>query len=179
MILGWTVLLRSMRERRYRIAAVALLTVCACSLVGAAIVRDPRYPTWVWSAALGTVVAAAIALRTLAGARTTLEIAVGDDGVIRVRDGAAGARELPGRCAFVAPWLITLRCGTMWVPIWPDSVPEGAFRRLHACARWGGAADSRALDKQTTMSLRVDPPLLSAALMIGAACVAGRGRRRV
>jgi hypothetical protein len=136
-----------MRERRYRVAATALLALCACSLIGAAIVRDPRYPGWVWSAALATAIAAASAVRTVTGARTTLEIAVGDDGAIRVRDSAAGTREQSGRCAFVAPWLITLRCGTMWVPIWPDSVPEGAFRRLHACARWGGAAHSRALDK--------------------------------
>jgi len=146
-ILGWTIVQRSVRERRYQIAAGALLTLCACALSAAALVLDPRYPVWVWSAAVVTALSAVIAVRAIAGARTTLEIAVGDDGAIRVRDSAGAAGERPGECAFIAPWLITLRCGTIWVPIWPDSLPESAFRRLHACARWGGAADTRALDK--------------------------------
>ncbi len=40
------------------------------------------------------------------------------------------------QCVFAAPWLITLKSGTMWVRIWPDSVPGNLFRRFWVHVRW-------------------------------------------
>jgi len=40
------------------------------------------------------------------------------------------------RCVFAAPWLMTLKGGTMRVRIWPDSVPGNIFRRLWVHIRW-------------------------------------------
>jgi hypothetical protein len=70
--------------------------------------------------------------------REPIEIGVDDSGGVAVR-GATGARvpaEQRGQCVFAAPWLITLKGGTMWVRVWPDSVPGNVFRRLWVYVRW-------------------------------------------
>jgi hypothetical protein len=146
-ILGWTVLQPSARERRLWLAAVAATAASACVLAVAALVADPRYPGRVWSGALVSAAACVWALvraRPSSGGRR--EVKIDADGSIwtRVQAGvfsSISASEHESRCVFAAPWLITLRCGAMLIAVWPDSLPLDAFRRLHACARWSGSAD--------------------------------------
>jgi hypothetical protein len=70
--------------------------------------------------------------------REPIEIGVDDSGCIALRRVArAGDSPEQGlRCVFAAPWLITLKSGTIWVPIWPDSVPGNLFRRFWVHVRW-------------------------------------------
>lgn len=151
MILGWTVLHGSVRERRSRIAAAALLAACTCCLAAAGLLLDPRHPALVWSAAAVSAIALAAVIPAVRLRAPSVEVAVAADGSIRLRPtaGPAGDAVQVARCAFVAPWLITLRCGTMWVPVWPDSAPADAFRRLHACARWVGSPNPRSADARS------------------------------
>jgi hypothetical protein len=78
----------------------------------------------------------------VAGARSrpspVVEIAVDDAGALVVRAPNPGDERPEHRlpCVFAAPWLITLRRGTMWVRIWPDSLPGYAFRRFWVHIRW-------------------------------------------
>ncbi len=60
--------------------------------------------------------------------------------MMRATAAGSNAPAVAARCVFVAPWLITMRCGAILVPVWPDSLPQEAFRRLHACVLWAGAA---------------------------------------
>jgi hypothetical protein len=147
-ILGWTVLQPSARERRLWLAAVAATATLAVALGAAAIWADPKHPARVWCAALVTAAAAIWATR---GARAVpsrrTEVSIARDGALQARRvGIDGTEEAEAptavRCVFVAPWLITLRSGAMLVAIWPDSLPSDAFRRLHACARWAAATDA-------------------------------------
>jgi hypothetical protein len=146
-ILGWTVLQPSARERRLWLAAVVATTVSACVLAVAALVADPRHPERVWSAALISTAASGWALvRARPSSGRSREVKIDADGSIwtRTQDGLRDSDSDPeceARCVFAAPWLITLRCGAMLVAVWPDSLPSEAFRRLHACARWSGSTD--------------------------------------
>jgi hypothetical protein len=77
--------------------------------------------------------------------RELIEIGVDDDGGMTVRGGATGARvpaEQRARCVFAAPWLITLKGGTMCFRVWPDSVPGNVFRRLWVYVRWNPGRQS-------------------------------------
>jgi len=135
-ILGWTALRPSARERRWRQLALLAALGVTLALLWAAIAGDPRRPELLWAAvALASIMLAAGALRT--GYRTQSEICIGDDGVVRLR--AAAPPDAPvhdAHSVFRAPWLITLAHGTMWQAVWPDSLPPEAFRRLWACVRW-------------------------------------------
>jgi hypothetical protein len=142
-ILGWTVLQRSVRERQLWVAAAVVLVACFCTLLTAALMLDPRHPFVVWAAALFSAVAAIWALKSVPQNPPGFEIAIGADGELRVRRCEAADEPLAtAYCMFVAPWLITLRCGGIVLPVWPDSLPASAFRRLHACARWAAPADT-------------------------------------
>jgi hypothetical protein len=70
-----------------------------------------------------------------------LEIGIADDGTALGREAspAGAAPEQPLQCVFAAAWLITLRGGTMWVPVWPDAVPGNTFRRIWVHIRWSSA----------------------------------------
>jgi hypothetical protein len=143
-ILGWTVLQPSARERRLWLAAVAATAASAGALAVAALVADPRHPVQLWSAALVLAVASAWALaNSRPSSGRSREVRIDAEGAIWTR-AQPGTRdsEFKSRCVFVAPWLITLRCGAMLVAVWPDSLPSDAFRRLHACARWSGSTDT-------------------------------------
>jgi hypothetical protein len=88
--------------------------------------------------------AIAAALAFLAGAWAgradspePLEVGVDRVGSLTVRrTGDLGSVPVHLRCVFAAPWLITLKRGTMWIPIWPDSVPGNTYRRLWVHVRW-------------------------------------------
>lgn len=66
-----------------------------------------------------------------------LEVGVDRAGSLTVRRPAdLGSLQEHMQCVFAAPWLITLKRGTMWIPIWPDSVPRKTYRRLWVHVRW-------------------------------------------
>jgi len=142
-IIGWTVLQRSKRERQLWSAAAIFMIVCCGALVFAALMRDPRQGLAVWTAVLLSATAAIWTVRSVPRSEPGLEIAIGR--MARYRCGAAAVAPMSRRrrhTAYVAPWLITLRCGGVVLPIWPDSLPAPAFRRLHACTRWDSSAEA-------------------------------------
>lgn len=146
MILGWTVLRPSARERRLRLMALAGTLLTTCLLTLAALLADPRHPAQLWSAVVICAVITAGLVWRLQPRNGPLEIAIDAQGqpLLRATPGVADPAAVPSagpaRCLFAAPWLITLRCGTLRAAIWPDCLPADAFRRLHACVRWAGAA---------------------------------------
>ena len=138
MLLGWTVLRPSKREKRWLQLATATCALVAALLTVAALALDPRHPLRVGTAALFALVAALWGGRQLAakGAATT-EVRIRDGRVLlREKGTELEAREEVARCVFAAPWLITFRFGSNYVRLWPDSLPADAFRRVHACVRW-------------------------------------------
>ena len=147
MILGWTVLRPSVRERWLRLAALVIALAITCALTLVALLADPRHPGRLWAAVVGcAALAAFIAWRLPRGDRPLLEVAVDAHGAPllratpRVAEGGAMDGAPVAGCVFAAPWLITLRRGALRAPIWPDSMPADAFRRLYACVRWGSPA---------------------------------------
>jgi len=140
-LLRWTVLQPSARERRWLLGAVAGCLLVAAALVAAAATLDPRHPVRV-----GVAAAAAVAgglwgigrLRSRVG--RAFELAIREGRVELRRTGEGMAPGLPAQCVFAAPWLITFRLGSTWVRVWPDSLPPEAFRRVHACVRWQAAS---------------------------------------
>jgi hypothetical protein len=153
-ILGWTVLQPSVRERRLWLATIAAAATVATVLAIAALALDPRHPVRLWVAAWLALVAAGWGVRRArqaAGRRA--EVSGASDGAVQARllNGQADALGGAARCVFVAPWLITLKSGAMLVPVWPDALSPDAFRRLHACARsvGSGGAAGNDNDKRT------------------------------
>jgi len=143
-ILGWTVLRPSARERRLWLVAVAAAGTISAALLAAATLADPRHPVSVWSAAIVSGAAAAwTAIASQGALRRRFEVAIGADGGLLARrvDASETTPQHLSRTVFISPWLITLRCGATLIPIWPDSVDTETFRRLVACARWAGMAD--------------------------------------
>jgi hypothetical protein len=112
--------------------ATALALVAAMIEVGGA---DPLLAVVALLAAAGGLQAASP--RNVA----PLEIGIADDGTAlgRAASPTGGEPERRLQCVFAAPWLITLRGGTMWVPVWPDAVPGNTFRRFWVHIRWSSA----------------------------------------
>ena len=146
MLLPWTALQPSVRERRWRRAGQAIAGLAAIALAAAAFKASFDVPL------LLLAVGAAFAC-WLAGRRRrteAIEIAVDDGGAVCFRNAESprfdGTQGRVLECAFAAPWLITLRHGTMLLPVWPDSMPEKAFRRLWVYLRWsrGDRSNSQA-----------------------------------
>ena len=152
MILPWTRLNPSARERRWRLIGLAGAVAVSVLLAYFALFRDPRRPIVVWIGCAASVAALAfVASRFRTG--PACEVSVDTRGVIRLRrtaDLPQVESDRPPRLIFAAPWLITLVQGTMSVAIWPDSLPSDAYRRLWACVRWGrqGSAPADADAKQ-------------------------------
>jgi len=134
-LVPWTPLSLSRRERNLRRLAQALAGAAAVALLLAAWRDGPADP----AALVGAL--AALAMAVLAG-RTdrgpALEVGVDASGALAVRHATEDGRRLERglQCVFAAPWLITARHGTMWVRIWPDSLPGSAFRRFWVHVRW-------------------------------------------
>ena len=83
-----------------------------------------------------------------------LEVGVDQDGSLTVRRPAdLGSAPEHLRCVFAAPWLITLKRGTMWIPIWPDSVPANTYRRLWVHVRWSSGRERADLPAGTAPGL--------------------------
>jgi hypothetical protein len=135
-ILPWTVLQPSALERRWRTAALLAASVICIALVSAALDSDSRHPMLLSVAIAGCI---AVTLGTYLWPRTDerREVAIGRDGVVLLRpiaDSADTGSAL--RPVFGAPWLITFKGGTIWLAIWPDSLPPDAFSRLWVSTRW-------------------------------------------
>ena len=106
----------------------------AASLLIAASGAQPADPMLLPAAALAAAGAFFAGRRRAA---PDIEVGVDARGRLRARDGRAPEPVDRGlQCVFAAPWLITLRSGTMWVPIWPEAVPGNTFRRLWVHIRW-------------------------------------------
>jgi hypothetical protein len=137
-LVPWTPLAPSQRERRLQQLGGTLALISAVVLAIAATRADPFGSI---QAVLAVLLAAGAVFAWRARRSPTFEVAIDADGQLLLRLTAAPDRALPARCGFAAPWLISVRSDTMWVPIWPDSVPSNAFRRLWVHIRWssGGA----------------------------------------
>jgi hypothetical protein len=134
-LVPWTPLTPSRRERALRLSACVLALGSALALAIAAFRSDP-FGHYLAVLSLGAAAAGLYASRR----RVPAGIEVGIDS-----RGSATARQLDGsgerwrgdiRCVFASPWLITLRGGAMWIRIWPDSVPQPVFRRLWVHVHW-------------------------------------------
>ena len=135
MILPWVALQPSRQERRWRITGGAVAAVAAIALAAAAF--RSGFNAAVLLLAIGAAIAAWRVGRL--GAVGPAEIGVDDEGTVVLRGPETNAVG-PLHCRFAAPWLITLRHGSMLIPVWPDSLPEAAYRRLWVHLRWMGAA---------------------------------------
>jgi hypothetical protein len=136
-----------MREKRWLQLATVTCALVAVLLAVAALALDPRHPLRVGTAAVLALAAAlwgAWQLRVAGAPATEIRIR---DGIVwlRNREPEPEARKERARCVFAAPWLITFRFGSNYVGLWPDSLPPDAFRRVHACVRWGRTGTTDAL----------------------------------
>jgi len=143
--------------RRWRNVARAIGAATALALLGAALASRPF-------GVFPALLAAIAAVFTWASTRersAPFEIGVTDGGEIRLRQvsssgrssaSAAGGQVADGQstevqatdvqAAFASPWLISLRNGTMLIPIWPDSLPANVFRHIRVHLLWGRAVPS-------------------------------------
>jgi hypothetical protein len=136
-ILPWVALQPSRRERGWRMSGSAVAAVAAIALTAAAF--RSGFNAAVLLLAIGAGIAAwwLSRLRALGPA----EIGVDDEGTVVLRRPESSVIDpVPLQCRFAAPWLITLRHGTMLIAVWPDSLPEAVYRRLWVHLRWMGAA---------------------------------------
>ncbi len=143
MLVPWTTIQPSQRARRWRHVGIGIAIASAVALLAAAVASSPFDPGL---AILAAVVG--VAGWVAVGEHTTgsLQIGVSALGTLELRECAppAGAAVLapPLSVSFAAPWLISLRHGTMLIPIWPDCLPPSIFRQLWVHVRWGRAAPS-------------------------------------
>ncbi len=142
--------------------AVATCGLVAALLTIAALELDPRHPLRVGAAAALAVAATLWGIRKLRNPVSALaELQIGADGCIRLRDarGGPGTTEQKVKCVFAAPWLITLRSGSKFIRLWPDSLPPETFRRVYACIRWERAAAAATTDpsRAKTSKNEIDP----------------------
>ncbi len=135
MLVAWTPLYSSQRERILRLIGCGAALATAVVLLIAAARSDPFAVHLAALALLSTGVGVLMA-RTPVG--RAIEIGVDARGRVTARRTAHPEEhaEDPVRCVFASPWLITLRRDAMWIPIWPDSVPSETFRRIWVHVRW-------------------------------------------
>ena len=160
MLVPWTALQPSLRARRWRRAGQVIALTACTALFLAALASDP-FDRRLLILACG--VAAICWWATRQRPPRKLEVGVSMRGEIRLRTWAAvplrassephaeslAAEFSPVDISFAAPWLISLRSGTMLVPIWPDCLPPTVYRQLWVHLHWGRAAP-RDDDRKTT-----------------------------
>jgi hypothetical protein len=149
-LVPWTTLQPSSRARQWRRVGLTIALVSSTALFAAAVASAP------FNAALALLagvagMAAWAATRGRAGG--PFEVGVSSLGEIKLRECDPEVSAVPAaasvRVAFASPWLISLRRGTMLIPIWPDSLPQSTYRQLWVHLRWGRAMPSDN-DRQTT-----------------------------
>lgn len=130
----WTPLSPSRTERVVRQVARALALAAGAALMVAAHRVDPVDP-FLGCAALLSIL---VGLIVRPSVRRAIEVGVDRHGRVTARPAGKSRETLEQelQCVYAAPWLITLKRGTMWIPIWPDSVPGNTFRRLWVHIRW-------------------------------------------
>jgi len=139
-LVPWTTLQPSSRARQWRRIGLGIALVSSTALLAAAAASasfDAGLALLAGVAGLATWAAT----RRRAGGQ--FEVGISSLGEIEVRAcdpavsdvSAAGAVSV----AFASPWLISLRRGTMLIPIWPDSLPQSTYRQLWVHLRWGRA----------------------------------------
>jgi hypothetical protein len=135
-LVAWTPLARSRRERLLRRVALGAALVATTALLAAALAAEP-VDSVAAAAALAAGIAAWFAGRP--AKHQPIEIGIDADGCLVMRCAVAPSTDAVHhlQCAYAAPWLITLRNGPKWVAIWPDSLPEHEFRRVWVHIRWG------------------------------------------
>lgn len=141
MLVQWTALRPSLRARRWRHAG---LIIGAASLIAlaAAVVASKPFDIGLAMLAFFAAVAVCIAMRSPVCRH--LEVGIASDGQLRIRerearDSEGAFPECSINVTFATPWLISVRHGTMLIPIWPDSLPNSVFRRVWVHLRWGRA----------------------------------------
>lgn len=84
------------------------------------------------------------------------EVAIDRDGAVLLRDVDSAESGSVLRAVFGAPWLITFKGGTIWLAVWPDSLPADAFRRLWVTTRWSRST-ARPLTSSSTQAKDAAP----------------------
>jgi hypothetical protein len=132
----------SRRERSVRRVACTAALLSGVLLLVAAGRAEPFEPLL----ALTGLLAGAMGVVAARGRDPAVdEVGIDRHGRLAVRriDRPGGSPEHAARCLFAAPWLITIKVGSIWVPIWPDSVPASTFRRLWVHVRWSSCRTGR------------------------------------
>ncbi|MGZ9076055.1 MAG: hypothetical protein ACXW13_09795 [Burkholderiaceae bacterium] len=142
MLVPWTALQPSPRARRWRLVGLGIALASFLALLIAAFSSAPFDPALALLAAIAVFAAWASTRGRMPG---PLEIGVSSLGEISVRQrdpapsGVAPVTSPRVQIAFASTWLISLRRGTMLIPVWPDSLPQSTYRRLWVHLRWGRA----------------------------------------
>lgn len=158
MLVPWSVLRPSLRARRVRQVGYVIAGVSSVVLFSAAFVSEPFDRSRLILAFFVSTFCLLAARH--APHRKPLEVGVAPNGEIKLRacrssddsvlSESEPAESIPLRVSFAAPWLISLRSGTMFVPIWPDCLPPTVYRQLWVHLHWGRAAP-RDDDRKTRM----------------------------
>jgi hypothetical protein len=146
----WTTLQPSSRARHWRRVGLGIAFVSSTALLAAAVASAPFNAVLALLAAVAALAAWAATRGRVGGG---FEVGVSSLGEIKLRECDPALSDVSEattvRVAFASPWLISLRRGTMLIPIWPDSLPQSTYRQLWVHLRWGRAMPSNS-DRQTT-----------------------------
>ena len=155
----WTALQPSPRALRWRVIGLGLALASSLAILIAAVSSAPFDPALLLLAGI-TGCAAWASMRGRVSA--PLEIGVSSLGEISVRERAPSLSDKrpavpqsPVYVVFMSTWLISLRRGSMLIPIWPDSLPQSTYRRLSVHLRWGRAVPD-VDDQRTTTTNRTN-----------------------
>ena len=159
MLVPWTALQPSSHARRWRYVGLGIALASLVALLLAAVSSAPFDPALALLAAIAGFAAWA---STRGRICASLEIGVSSLGEIGVRERDPAPSDVsptlpapPVHIAFASTWLISLRRGTMLIPIWPDSLPQSTYRRLWVHLRWGRAVPDDD-DPRTTTTNRAN-----------------------
>jgi hypothetical protein len=129
-LVPWTALQPSARERRWRLAGQLGGFVALAATFVALSQGGPLNPLLAVA-----LIAAAVGL-SWPRRPVAWQLGIDEGGrILARRPDASPERHL--QCVFAAPWLVTFRVGRKLVPVWPDALPAESYRRLWVYLRWG------------------------------------------